>query len=224
MNYATWKVQCRMALVKEGLWSIVSGTETEPVGQVAKFRSRMDRALATIVLAIEPSLLYLLEDPQDPTVVLEGHYQKKTLANILALRRRLYSLKLGEGESMQDHIKRITEIFGDLSIVGDEISNEDRVVHLLASLPESYNVLATALEWNATVPKMEVLIERLLHEEKKQKERSGPDNKITAYTAGDRIQFKETWAYAEKLPRKSKSPDQETWSVYKEKAQETLSQ
>ena len=172
MNYATWKVQCRMALVKESLWSIVSGTETEPVGQVAKFRSRMDRALATIVLAIEPSLLYLLEDPQDPTVVLEGHYQKKTLANILALRRRLYSLKLGEGESMQDHIKRITEIFGDLSIVGDEISNEDRVVHLLASLPESYNVLATALEWNATVPKMEVLIERLLHEEKKQKERS----------------------------------------------------
>ena len=26
-NCATWKVQCRMALIKEGLWNIVNGTE-----------------------------------------------------------------------------------------------------------------------------------------------------------------------------------------------------
>lgn len=138
-NYATWKVQCRMALVKEGLWNIVNGTEDEPMGddgQIAKFQTRKDRALATIVLAIEPSLLYLLEDPQDPTVVwqkLEDHFQKKTWANKLSLRRRLYSLKLCEGDPMQDHVKRMTEIFGELAVVGDEISDEDRVVHLLAS-------------------------------------------------------------------------------------------
>ena len=29
-NYPTWKVQCRIALMKEGLWSIVDGTETAP--------------------------------------------------------------------------------------------------------------------------------------------------------------------------------------------------
>ena len=29
-NYPTWKVQCRMALVRDGLWGIVSGTETAP--------------------------------------------------------------------------------------------------------------------------------------------------------------------------------------------------
>ena len=38
-------------------------------------------------------------------------------------------------------------------------------MHLLANLPESYNVLITALEENEAVPKMEVVIERLLHEE-----------------------------------------------------------
>ena len=26
-NYLTWKVQCRMALMKESVWDIVSGTE-----------------------------------------------------------------------------------------------------------------------------------------------------------------------------------------------------
>ena len=29
-NYPTWKVQCRMALTRENLWSIVDGTERPP--------------------------------------------------------------------------------------------------------------------------------------------------------------------------------------------------
>ena len=65
VNYATWKVQCRMVLVKEGLWNIVNGTEKEPAGrdtgQVAKFKTRKDKALATIVLAIEPNCSIYLE-------------------------------------------------------------------------------------------------------------------------------------------------------------------
>ena len=34
-NYPTWKVQCRMALMKEGLWRIVTGEETAPTGSEA---------------------------------------------------------------------------------------------------------------------------------------------------------------------------------------------
>ena len=62
----------------------------------------------------------------------------------------------------------MTEIFNGLSVVGDPVSDEDRVVHLLASLPDSYNMLVTALEANTDVPEMEVATERLLHEERKQ--------------------------------------------------------
>ena len=61
----------------------------------------------------------------------------------------------------------MTETFNELSVIGDPITEEDRVVHLLASLPDPYNVLVTALEANADVPKMEVVTERLLHEERK---------------------------------------------------------
>ena len=68
-NYPTWKVQCRMALIKDGLWGIVKGTEEAPGGGNAearrKYEARRDRALALVVLAVEPSLLYLLGDPED---------------------------------------------------------------------------------------------------------------------------------------------------------------
>ena len=45
LNYSTWKVQCKMALVKDGLWVIVSGKEVEPAeGEEAwaKFAARCD--------------------------------------------------------------------------------------------------------------------------------------------------------------------------------------
>ena len=70
----------------------------------------------------------------------------------MALRCKLYLLRLREGDAVQEHIKEMTESFDELSVVGDPISKEDRVVHLLASLPESYSMLVTAFEANADVP------------------------------------------------------------------------
>ena len=73
-NYATWKIQCKMALIRYGLWDIVNMTESVPDPRTetvlhVKYLARRDHALATIVLSMEPSLLYLIEDPVDPAVV-----------------------------------------------------------------------------------------------------------------------------------------------------------
>ena len=72
-NYPTWNVQCRMALMKDGLWNIVDETEAAPdtaeAERHAKFVARRDHVLALIVLAMEPSLLYLIGDPKDPVAV-----------------------------------------------------------------------------------------------------------------------------------------------------------
>ncbi len=66
----------------------------------------------------------------------------------------------------------MTEVFEELSIIGDAVTEEDRVVHLLASLPDSFNVIVTALEAQSeSVPKWELVTERLLHEETKQREK-----------------------------------------------------
>ena len=64
-NYNTWKIQCKMALLKQQLWGIVSGTETAPeaAAELAEFEIKRDKTLATLVLAVEPSLLYLLGEP-----------------------------------------------------------------------------------------------------------------------------------------------------------------
>ena len=168
-----------MALMKEGLWNIVSASESAPEAggdRHTKFMARRDRALATIVLSVDPSLLYLIGSPEE----LGDQFQKKTWANKLELRRTLYSLRLKEGDSVHSH-------------VGDPISEEDRVVYtyLLASLPESYSMLVTAIEANAEVPKMELVTERLLHEERKLKGREEASARNeTVMVAGHRYKKK----------------------------------
>ena len=47
----------------------------------------------------------------------------------------------------------MTELFNEMAIVGDAMEEEDCVVYLLVSLPNSFNTLDTALEVNEDVPK-----------------------------------------------------------------------
>ena len=82
-----------MTLMKFGLWGFITGTEIEPDEDAnnagwRKWVERKDRALANIVLAVEPSLLYMLGDPKDPADVwqkLADQFEKKSWANELAL-------------------------------------------------------------------------------------------------------------------------------------------
>ena len=65
------------------------------------------------MLSVDPSLLYLIGDPEDPVAVwkkLSDQFLKKTWANKLVLRQRLHSLRLKEGDLVQDYFKAMTEI------------------------------------------------------------------------------------------------------------------
>ena len=99
-NYPKWKVQCRMALMKDGLRNIVNVTETMPAGdgeRRAKFLAQRDRALATIMLSVEPSLLCLIGNPEDPITdwrKVGDQFHKKTWVNKLEPRQKLNSLRL----------------------------------------------------------------------------------------------------------------------------------
>ena len=197
-NYATWRVQCRMALIREGLWTIVNKEEEIPevdeerfresMEARRKFKTRYDRALTTIVLSVSPQLLYLLGvEPKDPVEAwdtLENQFQKRTWANKLTLKRKLSSMKLKDSQSVSEHIRAMTEIFQELSIIGEPMEEEDRVVQLLTSLPKKFNVLVTALESNPEVPSMEIVTERIMHEDSKLKESESHKDRNQALYAG----------------------------------------
>ena len=89
-NYATWKIRCKMALMRDNMWSIVDETEKDPEGDAerAKFKGRKDKALVAIVLAVDPSLVYLLGESGDLVEVWKksaSQFQGETCASKLSL-------------------------------------------------------------------------------------------------------------------------------------------
>ena len=69
-----------------------------------------------------------------------------------------------DGGRISTTVKAMAEVFETLSVIGDSITDEGYVVHLLVSLPESYEMIVTALEASSNVP-VEMVIERLFDEE-----------------------------------------------------------
>uniref|UniRef100_A0AAV1TPN9 DUF4219 domain-containing protein n=1 Tax=Peronospora matthiolae TaxID=2874970 RepID=A0AAV1TPN9_9STRA len=152
-NFHTWKFKMQMVLEERDLWDVVSGEvklkHCVSTLDQATFKRKLRKALAIICLAMEDSQLPLVrsaENAYDAWSRLEGHYEKKSLANKLFLRRRFFTTTMGEGDDVLEHINKLKTLAEQLDAVGAPVSKDDLVITLLASLSESYQFLITALE------------------------------------------------------------------------------
>eukprot|EP00794_Sanderia_malayensis_P010763 gene10763-11913_t len=137
---------------------------------------------------------------------------------------------MSDGDKMIDHINKLRSLAEQLDSVGAPISEEDQVMTLLSSLPDSYENLIVALESRSDDLSMEFVTARLLHEERKrceasvclgdamekalvatratpssQKQRSKPGNKKSkCFNCG----IKGHWAKDCTKPKREKRPEQ----------------
>ncbi|KAG3058277.1 hypothetical protein PI125_g25259 [Phytophthora idaei] len=170
----------QMVLEERGLWEVVSGETklehcTTALDQAA-FKRKSRKALAIICLAMEDSQLPLVRSASgrhDAWSRLEGHFEKRSLANKLFLRRRFFTTMMEEGDDVLEHINKVKTLAEQLDAVGAPVSEDDLVITLLASLSESYQFLITALESRAASLTWELVTSRLLHEDMKCKEQGG---------------------------------------------------
>ena len=139
-----------------------------------KYCNRRDRALATIVLTLDPELLYLVENIDDPIQVwnkLEKNFQTKSVASKFALRKKLINTKFQDGISIQSHVKIFSETFSNLAAIGDTLENDDKVFYLLCSLPERFDMIVATIENSDSLPDFEVVVQKLMEQDAKQRER-----------------------------------------------------
>uniref|UniRef100_A0AAV1V0V0 Uncharacterized protein n=1 Tax=Peronospora matthiolae TaxID=2874970 RepID=A0AAV1V0V0_9STRA len=140
------------------------------------FKRKSRKALAIICLAMEDSQLPLVRSASgahDAWSRLEGHFEKRSLANKLFLRRRFFTTMMDEGDDVLEHINKLKTLAEQLDAVGAPVSEDDLVITLLGSLSESYQFLITALESRADTLTWELVTSRLLHEDMKRKEQGG---------------------------------------------------
>ena len=174
-NYPTWSVQMKMYLIRENLMGLADGTtaaptESTPTASRDEYNLKRNKALADIVLCISPDQLYLVGQPTDPQVVwttLQEAFQKNTWSNKLRLKKKLYKMQLKGAENLSSHLKEITEVFQELALLDATINDEDKVIILLSSLPEPFDVTVTALEAQTIIPNWNTVADTLRRESEK---------------------------------------------------------
>lgn len=174
-NYQVWKYKLELLLMKEGLWDVVKLNRPKDPDDV--WFSKDGKARATIGLLVEDNQLGHIKKcstAKEMWNTLQGYHQKSTLSNKVSLLKRLCSLKLSEGDDIEEHINSMSNLIDQLSALGEILAEQLTVALLLSSLPESYSTLITALETRPEKDLTQELVKnKLIEEYKRRKEMKG---------------------------------------------------
>ncbi|KAH9770122.1 Integrase catalytic domain-containing protein [Citrus sinensis] len=105
-------------------------------------------ARSTIILSLGDSVIR--EVAKEKTVVdlwikLETIYMIKSLTNRLHIKKRMFTLKMAEGSSLDDHIDEFNRVCDTLETIDERLSDESKAMLLVSSLPQSYSNIVDAL-------------------------------------------------------------------------------
>ena len=175
-NWLTWKFQMKHLLLAKDLWGFIDGTEVlagdASAQQTTDYNKKSRRAFSTIVMAVSATQLYLItscDTPKKAWDSLRTHFERDSLSNKIMMKKLYFRTEMAEGTSVEEHLKGMKEITDRLAAIGSPISEEDQVVTLLGSLPDSYATLVTALEARGDTLQLKDVQEALVHEEQKKR-------------------------------------------------------
>jgi hypothetical protein len=173
-NFHLWKFKIQMILEEKDLWDVVTGSSPFSSGSENDAWIKKERkALATMCLYLKDTQLLQVRQcttAKEAWKKLTDIYENKSLTTRLFLRRRFFTIQMTEGTSMMDHIAKVRTLAEKLEAIGAAVHEDDVVMTLLSSLPESFSNLITSLESRADSLSLEFVTSRLVHEEARRRE------------------------------------------------------
>ena len=149
-NYYVWSLKLRAMLRAESQWGITE-SEQNPVafpatidGEViieAHLKKKKGLACRLLILLISDDLIDLVVGYSDPALIwktLQEQFHGGDQSQILTLMSQLQSLKMSEGGSVEEYIKKARELKNRLSSMGERLSDKNVNQTLLDGLPRSY--------------------------------------------------------------------------------------
>lgn len=187
-NYETWSLQMKSVLIHLDLLHAIEESLGHEANDEAKkvFKTANDKAVATIILAVQSSQLHHIKGIESARGVwnkLREVHLPNTPVRKITLCKKLLSLKMMESEKMNDFLDKFVDLTTKLNETGLVIQDELLTVILLSSLPESYENFIIAMETRDHMPSIHALKHKLLEESERRKEKELYEVQQHAYGA-----------------------------------------
>ncbi|KAJ0391403.1 hypothetical protein P43SY_010543 [Pythium insidiosum] len=107
------------------------------------------KALAVISKMLSPTYQSMVRESTsalEAWETLRVFFVKQSLHNRVQLRKELHEFTMADGGNIMDHMVRFDDLCAKLSAVGETMSEEERLVILLGSLPVEYDAMVRILE------------------------------------------------------------------------------
>jgi hypothetical protein len=157
-NFELWKLKMEDLLVEKEKWIIVDPgtqyfgtqtTSTQPIGMSKEDWEKLDRRERSIIRLCLADLVLLNVSRESKAKELWDKlgnlYQSKSLVNKLFLRKKLYHLRMEDGDCVIEHINSFNTLVSQLVSINIMIAKEDKCITLLCSLPNSWDNLVVEI-------------------------------------------------------------------------------
>ena len=156
-NYYVWALKMRAVLRGEGQWTI---TETEQRLQTfpvtidgeqlteAKLMKKKILACRLILLSVIDDLVDLVVEHIDSAIAwkaLKEQFNSGDQSQILTIMGQLQTLRMNEGDSIEDYVKKARELKNRLHSMGERITDQNVNQMVMNGLPRSFESIIQTL-------------------------------------------------------------------------------
>ena len=153
-NFALWKEQIQDVLVqKKQRLPILHAERGEDMRLNQAQWDELDAmARSTIRLHLSESVYFTILECKSAHEVWQklcNTYEKNTASNKVFLMRKLYNLRMKESTVVASHLNEFDSLFAQIRAQKMQIDDEMKAIHLLCSLPPSWDTFCTAISNSA---------------------------------------------------------------------------
>jgi hypothetical protein len=150
-NYEIWKILMEAILVRKQLCEVRLGLMLRPIGQPNTVRAwdrKNQEARAKLQLAVEWDQLVhtTAKIASDICAELEHVHRSTRFTTCMGLKRKLWKMKMKDGQRMASWIADVKGVAFQLSQIGVTVPKEDTILALTNGLPPSYEHLVLTLD------------------------------------------------------------------------------
>ncbi len=177
-NYYAWKQKIQHVLPLKDLEDFIEDSPPESSADLPVWKKKDRKAQAIIGLSLSNEQLENVREcstAKDMWIAIQNVFERHTLLNKLAARRKFYTATMTETESVLQFSNRIRHLSLTLKSMSVRIDESEMAMALLNGLPDHYHPLISALDALGSEEdelKFEFIKSRVMQEEQRIKMRS----------------------------------------------------